>query len=744
MTTYDDQMDKARQALAQLHSWLHSTAMSIVRTSHRSEWNRWEREFQAIQASLDRPNSVQVALVGTTGAGKSTLLNSLLGVQLLQVGVAQSITSFVTLVRYAGGPGYRVEIEFSTREEWAAEVARFVDAATPGEDDDGEARSIVNNLRKRVEAVYGTALSSPADLETLRSRRVSDEAARIFAAGARVSESFPETKAMVQHLRNVVRAESPIWPLVKQVTISGPFDVLKGGIELADLPGTNDLNDARVDVTREFIRNAPYVWLVFSMKRGITADGRELLEREKIVRTLVLSGSYRSLQLIGTHADDVDPTVASQFGLDPDDHTNAELIAAYRRHFVESARPVLLQVVESLMNSGDDPATCERMRELARQAPIHAVSARAFNQMAGIVKSNVDFGLESKEETGIPSVQAELRKISDEVGAGMAARTARKRAEDLLGEMASFFRARAAAGDAAAARARDEITQEVTRFGQRVERQMTEARAQFDEKRRAFVARVKPMLPASIRGVERAAQSWQGTHWATLRAIVARDGVFKSPSTGKRYDFNEDVIEPLLNQLPVAWEAYFTTDLGAVCERLAQRLTDFAEDFVEKARAISERLGGNSQDLLTRQLAALRERVVFESEQCRQQVGQRATEIRRQAANGMGLAARNFMLPAYERASEERGTGVKARMLGHLQPSARAAATPIFDTIESDLVSRLGELEAMMRPLLDTLQRVCIDQAQRVAVNLNVDVDESRLPADVRALLNEMAELQPQ
>lgn len=728
--------NKAKLALTRLKAWMASRVEPVARTAHAQEWKRWMAEAVAIQTLLERPQAVQVALVGTTGAGKSTLLNALLGVQLLQVGVVQSITSFVTLVRHADGPGYRVEIDFSTPEEWAAEVDRLLNAVAPGDTDDGEAKSIVNNLRRRVEAVYGFKLDDPQSLARIPSLRPAPDAQRVFEGGARTTHAFQDPQSMVKHLRSVVRAESAVWPLVKQVTISGAFAALRGGIELVDLPGTNDLNDARVDVTREFIRNAPFVWLVFSMKRGLTADGRDLLEREKILRTLVLSGSYHALQLIGTHADDIDPSVADQFGLDPDDHTNSELVSAYRSQFRESSREVLLQVVDSLIGGGDDHVTCDRMRQMAREAPIHAVSARAYNQMSGIVRANVNFGLTDLEETGVPEVQRALRAIADEVGDGLAGRTALQRIEHLQSEIASFFRARAAAGNPAVARAQAELDVEVRRLKDKTQRQLTEAKAQLEERRRSFLTRVKPMTQSSVQEVTKVAQSWQDIHWGTLRAVVKREGVFKSPSSGRRYDLNEDLVDSLLNQLPVTWEAYFTTELGSVRERLVQRLTDFTEDFVDRARNLSEGLGGRTHELLDQQLTSFRGRIAFASEQCALEMSQRVAEIRRQAANGMSHAAKASMVPAYERASGEAGPGVKIRMLDHIQPAAREAAAPIFSTIESDLVTRLGELESMLIPLFATLERACVEQATMIAGNLALDIDEARLTPEIRALLN--------
>lgn len=734
-------INQAKQSLTRLKLWMTSSVEPIAKTAHPEHWERWESEALAIQTQLEQPQSVRVALVGTTGAGKSTLLNSLLGVQLLQVGVNQSITSFVTLVRYAPGPEYKVEIQYETLQEWAEEVERFLKAAAPGDDgSESEAKSIINNLRKRVEAVHAISLEDPSRYPQLHDLPVAPEVARIFQGTPLVKSSFQDVKGMVEFLRSVVRSDSPAWPLVKQVTIEGPFESLRGGIELADLPGTNDFNDARVDVTRDFIRETPYVWLVFSMKRGITKDGAEILEREKVLRTLVLSGSFNSLQLIGTHADDVDWDVAPELGVDPDRDNDIDLIRAYRRSFVETSRPVLLQMVDNLANGLDESATQARMREMAQRAPIHAVSARAFNNMTGIVRSAQHFGLTDVEDTGIPGVLRALREVSDEVGGGLTGRTALHRIENLQSEIASFFRARAAAGNPVAARAKASLEKEVSVLDQRAREALGRARSQLDEERRKFLVRIDPMLKSSIQGVMKVALDWQRINWATLRAIVSRRGIFKSPSSGL-HDLNEQVVDPLLKQLPMAWEAYFHSDLGSVRDRLTHRLEDLAEDFAGRARQLSLELDGASHDIFDQQLETFRRRLAFERQQCESQMAARIGEIRRQVIGSMSQTAKNRMSPSYEMASGESGPGMKLRMLGHLQPAARSAATPIFDNIRHDLIARLEELENLLLSLFEALNDECIEQAKKIAENVNLDIDEARVPEELRALLNEIPEL---
>jgi GTPase SAR1 family protein len=729
----------ASDELSKLNEWISRHIKPVAKEGHPLEWRRWMAEIGSIRECIERPQSIRIALVGTTGAGKSTLLNSLLGQQLLQVGVSTSITSFVTLVRYRAGSDYEVDIEYETLEEWAKGIERFLIAAEPGDEDgDGVAKSVINNMRKRIEAVHDVKLDDPSQYPQLHELPVTPEVQRIFEGPTHVKSRFPNAKSMEVFLRSVVNSKSSIWPLVKQVSISGPYDVLKGGIELVDLPGTNDLNEARVDVTRDFIRNSPFVWLVFSMKRGITADGRKLLEEEKILRTLVLSGSYNSLQVIGTHADDVKWTVAHQFGLDPDENTDAELVQAYRDYFTESSRKTLIELVEGLANDSDRGVTLQKMIDLASQAPIHAVSAEVYNHMTKLVRGAPHPGFDNVEETGIPGVLASLHAISNEVGAGLTSRTAMQRIEHLRSEVASFFRARAAAGNPVVARAKESLEEEVSRLRNRAAHAHTAALASLESKRKDFLNRMQPLFQSSVSGVKRQAADWAQINWATLRATVCRDGVFKSPSSGRLYDLNEDITDPLLDNLPVAWQTYFGTELGSIRDEFTLKLNGISEDFAHHANKLIRTTCGREDPMTVRQLANFRRRVEFDKEQCALKLSSEVAERRRALAFGMTRFAKEAMQPAYDKGRHERGPGMKLRILAALTPQAVNAAPKIFQTIEQDIRESLSALEDILGKLLEDLASACGEQAALVAHNVNLDLDTAQVPPELRNILDQI------
>jgi hypothetical protein len=393
--------------------------------------------------------------------------------------------------------------------------------------------------------------------------------------------------------------------------------------------------------------------------------------------------------------------------------------------------------------SSDQGVALQSMVDLARHAPIHCVSPTIYNQMTGVVPASDRKPMADMAETGIPGVIQALAAIADEVGSGLTGRTALQRVENLRSEIATFFRARAAAGNPAVARAKTSLEAEVSRLRDRAAHALTGARAKLETRRSEFMARMTPLFRTSVTAVVRRSEDWGQIQWATLRAIVVREGVFKSPSNGRMYDLNEDITDPLLTHLPVAWQNYFGTELGAVRDEFALKLDSIAEDFAHHASRLIKEAAGKTDSLTTRQLSAFRKRVEFDRQQCALQLAQEVAERRRQLAFGMAKVAKSAMVTGYERASEEKGPGMKQRMLGHLSPTARQAAPAIYQTIQHDITESLAVLESILGRLFEDLAAACGEQASIVAHNVNIDLDDANVPLNLRALLQNLPEGSP-
>jgi len=735
---------QAKRSIDSFHSWMAEKVLPLAKSSYPLELSTWFNELDLIRALVERPDRIRIALVGTTGAGKSTFLNSVLGQEILPVGVMQPCTAFVTSVVHSNNSQYEVSIQFCTRDEWEKDLECLIATLNPGEDDEGgpgisESKRLIEASRKRIQSVYGIQIEDGCDLINL-TQDLPAEAKKVFDANSVETRTFDNEKEMQNYLRKLIRGDSQLWPLIKEVRIAGPYDCLAGGLELVDLPGLNDPNEARVEVTREFLRTSPFVWVIFSMIRGLTADIHTILQEEKLLRTLVLSGTYGALSLIGTKADDVDTDIACQLGL-PEDCEIEDIIKAYRIQTVEEAHRQLEQMVRDIAVSSDDSSTLARMIKMAGQVKIHTTSASAYNKLNGIGRLRKDYGITDNNETGIPGILDHLSEIRKKAGAQFNAETALRRLDQLQDEIAFFFRAKATAPTPEVEQAKTRIQKEREIFSYEIKGIQHKAKGDLESYRRRFLEKLDPLFTQSLQGIKSVTVGWQGVHWATLRAIVQRDGSYKSSSTGRSYDFNEDLTEPLLVQLPVSWEKYFTDDIGGVTNEFALRITGAGKNFCDKVRLIIDLLFNKQDDSIEAQLAWFQEKVSLLVKTENDKILATVRERRRELAAKMPLVARERMRPAYNAAKQEIGRGMKRRILDKLTDAAQTSAKPIYSTIQTDLLEGLNDLEFNIGGMLRELSKTAEVQAETVAHNANIEINEVPVDPVIADLLKSIDDL---
>jgi hypothetical protein len=114
------------------------------------------------------------------------------------------------------------------------------------------------------------------------------------------------------------------------------------------------------------------------------------------------------------------------------------------------------------------------------------------------------------------------------------------------------------------------------------------------------------------------------------------------------------------------------------------------------------------------------------------------TARRSELAAKIPLVARNYMAPAYGDAKAESGPGMKNRMLTRLSEAAITSSTPIYNTIQTDLLDGLNELDAVILGLFDELVGAASTQVNNVVSNAAIDIDTAILDPEVQAILSAM------
>ena len=136
-----------------------------------------------------------------------------------------------------------------------------------------------------------------------------------------------EEKAIT--LRNKVRRylvgreqheDGQFWPLISRVRIYGEFEVLSNGVVLVDLPGLNDPNPAREQVTKKYLEEARYIWLVCNSQTGIDRVFTQVLRDNGFFFRLFLEGRLGAFSVVATRIDDINlEAVLAQMGTELED-----------------------------------------------------------------------------------------------------------------------------------------------------------------------------------------------------------------------------------------------------------------------------------------------------------------------------------------------------------------------------------------------------------------------------------------
>jgi len=59
-----------------------------------------------------------------------------------------------------------------------------------------------------------------------------------------------------------------ILPFIKQIDIRGPFEVLKNGVILVDVPGNGNINESRCQIAKNVLDITDHIWIISDIKRA--------------------------------------------------------------------------------------------------------------------------------------------------------------------------------------------------------------------------------------------------------------------------------------------------------------------------------------------------------------------------------------------------------------------------------------------------------------------------------------------
>lgn len=696
-------------------------AKQLLGDTHSSDCETVQSWLDECKIELDNPIRVSIALLGSTGAGKSTLINALIGAQILPTSSLAVCTSSITRVRYRRDNGYTAEIEIVPLDSWERQLELAVADIRSSADGDSAEASYVNTSpipddeAKRIRAIYGGPAFDEFVQSGDRSALVEPEVIRKAFEERLIKIQCDTSEELRQEVSRFLTSKDVYWPIVRTCIIEGPFENLDHGAELVDLPGLNDPNEAREELTRNFLETARFVWVVFNMKRSLGRDLTQVLESRDLLNRLLAGGRLSSLTFVGTHSDDVSSSSPEDFSLN-EDASAAEMALARSKMATEELRTNLQGVARALSTGGlESPASVELNEQLVK-SPVFMVSASNHLQMSGITKSKVSVIFEDPTQTSIPALSQHLRSLSIEAGPRAGAYAIIASIEWAVAELASLastLKTQQLLQSEENSKARESLLQAVETSAQVLRGETSESRNLLGRSLQEAVSRFKTGASLDKAVVHRITSAkianWSRLHWATMRATSSRGGRFSSPTFGE-IDFIKDLSSPVIAKAMDPWKEFFEQDLVSLTKQVIDALHAAAEGFGSRLTATSAedtQLKATLAEVLPDLLADLTESVEASLTLARNQISEETLRRQQELHTVTEKEISKAMLDVFARASSERGHGMKVRMIATLESGSQIAVVNAIEQVQVKL-AELAELamEAILSGVDPVMQRI--------------------------------------
>ena len=225
-------------------------------------------------------------------------------------------------------------------------------------------------------------------------------------------------------------------------------------------------------------------------------------------------------------------------------------------------KTALKEIAEAVADRADEGTDVRRsLQERLGRTPIFTVASKDYQKLKRITRGGHPPIL-NEPDTQIPALIDHLTHIGEGRDVNAHVAEIEKRLEVFLKEVRFRFRTwrQQIADEETGARTRQ--TELLARckvpsdkLRQRLHQTVGTAKNTFEARREVFGQQLNTAVERSKRQLHGVAAAWGQMHWATLRATVSRDGMFVSPSSGQRYNLNEDVCRPLLDSIPFVTKA---------------------------------------------------------------------------------------------------------------------------------------------------------------------------------------------
>lgn len=666
-----------------------------------------EKVLGRIENELVEIPQVDIALVGRSRHGKSTLINSIAGAEILRTSAIRPCTA--TIVKLVHDSEWSIDIQFVTRanlkRDWENAVADAREFLAGSNEQPDNPRYLQETLERFIELFKIDKHLSPHDLvEAVATFTVNKDVAQFL--GNTATQTTPDIEKLKETVAEYLSTDGHLWTIVDRCTIKGPFKSWHPQLGIIDLPGTNDLNAHRAQITNSVRNRASAVALVTS-ESNLGVDIESWLRDSQVLSNFLEAQESRRqhLFIIRTQLDGHIPKFDLRFDElspvsreDQEEKLYQDAIERYKQEQTSAYHDMLHDIVSPLLQaSSAADEYSEKRRELIQRitnVPVHFVSALAFevfqgrHDMATRQRNNLLANFNDDDNlTGIPGLLDYLNQIAAQYLECNFFEDKKREIAREVAQLGQFFRTQQATLEVAKNGAGGELTIITNNIRQDVlpwiNSQITTTVSEFQRSGEAGTEALHHRLEQSWLLSERRLQDkldkWNQYAWHSLRAMGRKGGVHLT-SGGVYIDIAQDICSVLVDDLLLVWTSYRDHIIEKQVNRVTQEFSRQLIGKLQEARIVID--DPEARSAINDMISQLSSVAHLNREKLLKSVEQRIKELESIRQPTYKLI-RQSLRPAFDQIAEERGTGCQRRMRQILENAFRSKIEGIRSEVSS-------------------------------------------------------------
>jgi hypothetical protein len=662
----------------------------------------------ALQSELKKEPRFTIHLLGSAQNGKSTLINVMLGKKILPEGHVGACSAAVVRCCYEDIEDHRMTVRYVTRADFLAMLQRSLkdaDTALGGEETSERSGEVARRALARFSGFFGIReLTTQEIVSTCKKFLARPDEIEFTDFGATREIPVSDEQSVAEHLGAKGRKAF----VVEECILRGRFPNWSPQMELVDMPGTNDIDPFRTEVTDNVQKRIAGLMLV---TKG-TVLGSDIVDwfKETSVLEEMAESTERNQQrlfVVRTVIDEQDLG-----GVVPED---APTVWPYlqthcheqEKHFKNQIR----QIIRDKFFNNETVVT--KLNGFVDKLPVHFVSAKVFWHLTtptlrNRVRTNPNTPAnaamwakfvmfeEDPDKTGVPKLRHDLQMATDEYLNTQFLRRMQSHLDKEVDAAIGFFRRQRMDAELQL----DDQAEAYREIAKRVETRVTEFLATTEDSQRLlgqiksdFQAKAQEILSHAQAGFRSALQPklelWNFLHWKTLCAVGYKRG-WHTTYDGREIHIQGDLAEIYSGQLRATWIQDRDRLIETICGEKLKHLIHQIENVIQEAIGfalgqnpdtvifVEQRMGdfGTKANL---QLNAIREDFRARTQDFESLRSQLVPEIR------------EILLPTFGLIGNEAGTGCSARMRAHLQSGISNSLGEIHNAVSSRVLNNWEE-----------------------------------------------------